>query len=276
VERHARVSDLVDNSRPPGARSVLAWALLGASEPRLRVSQLVAVASLFGISSAAARTCLSRMVADGELRADDATYALVGHLLDRRERVDNASRITHTSSRPWNGTWEISVVSLDRRAAMDRLNLRKAAAALHLAEIREGVWARPDNLEPDRLPKLRAVLEEQSVRFCSAETNIPPQTTRALFGVEGWANDAHRLIAAMNDEFDASGFTDEDVGASLPYQFTLSIAVVNHLESDPLLPAVLLPGDWPAESLRSTYRAFDEAFQQTMRQALRTRPSMSA
>ena len=40
---------------------------------------------------------------------------------------------------------------LHRRSAADRLELRKAALALHLAELREGVWIRPENLDPQRL-----------------------------------------------------------------------------------------------------------------------------
>ena len=54
--------------------------------PRLAVADLVAVASLFGISSGATRTCLWRMAANGELTSTDGTYALASHLLERRRR----------------------------------------------------------------------------------------------------------------------------------------------------------------------------------------------
>ena len=233
------------------------------------MSHLVAVTSLFGISPGAARTCLWRMVSDGELTTDKATYALAGHLLERRQRVDDAARTEHTDTGSWNGTWELAVVSLDRRDAMDRLDLRKAASALHLAEIREGVWTRPDNLDPRRVPQSRAVLDQQCVQFRNAEANIPVDTARSLFLLDDWATDARRLIAAMDDELHAGPLDNDDVGATLSYQFNLSIAVVHHLELDPLLPPALLPDDWPAEPLRLTYRAFDEAFQQTMNQAHR-------
>ena len=152
------VADLVGD-RTLSARSVLATALLGAPQPHLTVGELVAMASLFGISDGAARTCLWRMVSNGELTSGEGTYALAGGLLERRQRVDEASRTAAT--RPWDGTWELAVVSLDRRSAADRLALRKAATALHLAELREGVWIRPDNLDPDRLPTLRTVLDLQ-------------------------------------------------------------------------------------------------------------------
>lgn len=266
--RQARVSDLIDSTRPLTARAVLASALLGAREPRLPVAHLVAVASVFGISPGAARTCLWRMVSAGDLTTDNATYALTGRLLERRRRVDAAARTEHTPTHPWDGTWELAVVSLDRRSAMDRLALRKAAAALHLAEVREGVWARPHNLDPGRLPGSRAVLDRQCLQFREARADIPVDTVRSLFALDAWAADAHRLIAAMDEELGASPLDDEDVEATLSYQFTLSIATVNHLELDPLLPAALLPGDWPVEDLRVTYRGFDDAFQRSMAQAM--------
>src|SRR6478736_9397418 len=95
-ERRVRVADLIGD-RPLSARSVLATALLGADQPHLTVRELVGMASLFGISDGAARTCLWRMVSSGELTSDDGIYALAGRLLERRQRVDVASRIDDTA-----------------------------------------------------------------------------------------------------------------------------------------------------------------------------------
>src|SRR5215470_10454072 len=195
----AGVADLIGD-RTLSARSVLATALLGAPQPHLTVGELVAMASLFGISDGAARTCLWRMVSNGELTSDDGTYTLAGGLLERRQRVDEASRIA--AMRPWDGTWELAVVSLERRSAADRLALRKAATALHLAELREGIWIRPDNLDRDRLPGLRAVLDRQCVHFHGAATDVEPEFVRSLFSLDDWASDARRLALAMRDELE--------------------------------------------------------------------------
>ena len=65
---------------------------------------------------------------------------------------------------------------------------------------------------------------------------------------------------AMREELDV-----EAVGADdFTYQFALSVAVVRHLELDPLLPAELICKDWPGHALRSTYRRFDEVFKQRL------------
>ena len=259
-------SRAVLGNRPLTARSVLASALLGADEPVLPVAGLVAAASLFGISAGAARTCLWRMVANGELTSDNGCYALAGRLLERRHRVDDAAR--HTDGGRWNGTWELAVVSLERRPAADRLELRRAAIALHLAEIREGVWIRPDNLDPERLPSSRAVLDAQCVHFHGADSDITVDATRSLFALDSWADEARRLLVAMNDELDAKR-PDTDEIAPLTYQFALSIAVVRHLQLDPLLPAALIPSDWPAATLRNAYRRFDDSFKRHMDHAFR-------
>jgi phenylacetic acid degradation operon negative regulatory protein len=254
----ARVADLIGD-RTLSARSVLATALLGADEPRLTVGELVGIASLFGISDGAARTCLWRMVSAGELTGDDGIYALAGSLLERRQRVDEAARFDETAL-PWDGTWELAVVSLERRSAADRVALRKAATGLHLAELREGVWIRPDNLAADRLPTLRAVLDRQCVHFHAAATDAPPETVRSLFNLDDWASKARRLTIAMRDERDVEAVDADD----FIYLFALSITVVRHLQLDPLLPPELEAEDWPGRELRSTYRQFDEVFKRQL------------
>jgi phenylacetic acid degradation operon negative regulatory protein len=180
-------------------------------------------------------------------------------LLERRQRVDEAARYDDTAL-PWDGTWELAVVSLERRSAADRLALRKSAASLHLAELREGVWIRPDNLDPKRLPTLRAVLDRQCVHFHGAATDIPADVVRSLFNLDDWAADARRLTVAMRDELDVEAVEAGD----FIYQFALSITVVRHLQLDPLLPPELEAEDWPGHELRSTYRQFDEVFKRQL------------
>jgi phenylacetic acid degradation operon negative regulatory protein len=260
---------LLGTIRPLSARSVLATALLGADQPRLRVSELIAASALFGISAGAARTCLSRMVSNGELLSDNASYALAGHLLERRHRIDNAARGELASALPWRGKWTLAVVSIERRSAAERLELRTAAMALHLAEIKEGVWIRPDNLDPDRLPRPRAVLDRQCVHFRSAESDISVDEVRSLFSLDAWMRDATTFRLAMNAELGSEPRQRSASKASLAYQFALSIAVIRHLQRDPNLPAELVPKDWPADDLRSIYRELNNVFKQRMNNVFR-------
>jgi len=240
--------------------------LLGSDQGRLTVAELVAVASQFGISAGATRTCLWRMVSNGELNGDEGSYALAGRLLERRERVDEASRIDD-AARGWDGTWELAVVSLERRSASDRVELRKAAVALHLAELREGVWIRPDNLDPQRFPTFREVLDQQCIHFHGAATDITADKVGSLFSLGEWADDAGVLIDAMDAAL--NGSKRDESTESFTYEFALSIAVVRHLQLDPLLPVEFTGDHWPGNALRGTYRRFDHAFKQRINSAFR-------
>ena len=42
----------------------------------------------------------------------------------------------------------------------------------------------------------------------------------------------------------------------IPGRFTVAAAMVRHLLTDPVLPAELLPADWPGGDLRAAYTNF--------------------
>jgi phenylacetic acid degradation operon negative regulatory protein len=228
------------------ARSLIASTLLGSDEPRMRAAALVKAGALFGIAPGAMRTALWRMASDGELAADDGWYRLAGPLRDRKRRVDESYAPTR---RPWDGTWELAVVAAERRPAPERLALRAAAGALHLAEVREGIWARPDNLDPKRLPASRTVLDAQCLRFTHATG--PAGLASRLFDLEPWAARARELLRSLAAESTADSLADG---------FMLSIAVVRHLQADPLLPDELLPAGWPGDRLRHDYAEHERSY----------------
>lgn len=225
--------------RPLTARSVLASTLLGLDPPQLPVARLVATAGLFGISEGSARTALSRMAAAGEVEARGGSYRLAGRLLDRQRRQE-AGR--HPRPRRWRGDWLLAVVVAERRAAAERAELRTALAGARLGEWREGVWARPDNLDRPTLPPAVA----PHVEWATAQPEAPPR----LWDLDALAARGRRLLERLEA-------TPLDDPSALAPGFVLSAAVVRHLAADPLLPAELLPPGWPGEDLRRTYDAWD-------------------
>jgi phenylacetic acid degradation operon negative regulatory protein len=243
-----QMSALLAEVRPLGARSVIASTLLGGEAGQLRVERLVSAGALFGIAEGAIRTALWRMVSAGELITDGGSYRLAGSLLARRRRM-GASSVARR--RAWDGTWEIVVVDAERRPATARQELRSAAAALHLAELRDGVWMRPDNLDPERLPDEQATVNAQCLRFTGASGSAA--LAARLFEPAAWAARAEPLIDAL----DRAALPPRDLGpGDLVAGFRLSIAVVRHLDHDPLLPDELLPNDWPGDELRRSYLAY--------------------
>lgn len=241
--------ELRDDTRPLTARSVVASTLLGVRPSLLPARSLVASAGLFGIAEGTVRTALSRMVAAGELTLEDGRYALAGPFLSRRARQDE-SRTGGT--RPWVGDWEMAVVEGDRRSAGDRTALRQAMRDLRMAELREGVWLRPANLDPGRRAEARAVVEAQCLAFSARPADL---VADRLWDLGGWATAARRLEADLTAHGPRLDDPDE-----LAAGFLLSAAVLRHLQADPLLPVELLPRDWPGPSLRREYEAYDAGF----------------
>jgi phenylacetic acid degradation operon negative regulatory protein len=247
---------------PLTARSVIASTLLGVDPPRLPGNVLVRSGELFGIAEGTTRVALSRMVAAGELRSEDGAYHLTGRLLERQAR-QAASRAAATSR--WDGGWRMAVVTAERRPAAERAELRDAMRDLRMAEVREGVWLRPDNLPARPLPDVAG-----RCLWLGATPDEPAALAASLWDLRGWARHATRLRAEMDDvlpELDA-GRTD-----ALAPAFVLSAAVLRHFQADPLLPAELLPDGWPGAALRAEYDRYDAAFLTVWRTWFRSMPT---
>ncbi|MFC4014468.1 PaaX family transcriptional regulator C-terminal domain-containing protein [Nonomuraea purpurea] len=229
------------------ARSAVLSALLGSHPPRLSARHLVRIGALFGIAEGTVRVALSRMVAAGDLIQSERAYTLSERLVERQARQDE-SRDPHTKH--WDGTWEVAVVTAERRAPVDRAALRHTMSALRLAELREGTWMRPANLVR-RWPEIVAAQ-------CTLIDGRPHgDPTPLLWDLDGWADEARRLERAL------------DRSEGLAEGFLVSAAVLRHLLADPLLPPELLPADWPGGELRARYDDFDARYREVLHTHLR-------
>lgn len=246
---------VVAGEPPLTARSVVASTLLGTHPPELPVRALVRSAALFGISEGTTRVAISRMLAAGELEAVDGRYRLAGHLLDRQARQE---RSRSPELRPWRGDWCIAAVTAEGRTPGERAALRSAMAAARMAELREGVWLRPDNLDVPRHP--------HCAWFVGRPEGDPGDLARRLWDVARWAARAAELRRAMAG---ASAELRAGNPDALAPGFVLSAAVLRHFQADPLLPHELLPPGWPGEALRREYEAYDEAFREVWRRWVR-------
>ncbi|MBG0831222.1 PaaX domain-containing protein, C- domain protein [Planomonospora sp. ID67723] len=255
--------------RPLTARSVVLSTLLGTHPPHLKARHLVRAGELFGISEGTVRVALSRMVAAGDLVQEGGDYRLSERLRERQARQD-ASRSPVT--RDWDGSWEVAIVTAERRPAAERAAFRDAMAASRMAEIREGVWMRPDNLVRDSpggdAPGPAAAGSElagevgpalvtgQCTFLRAVPEGDPAALAASLWDLPAWADRAR----ALRDEFDAA--------IPVADRFVLAAAILRHLLTDPLLPPGLLPGDWPGAGLRHRYDLFETEFGALLRDRL--------
>ncbi|MGF7124588.1 PaaX domain-containing protein, C- domain protein [Rhodococcus sp. TAF43] len=222
------------------ARGVILSLLVSNHPARPTPAQVVRAAGVFGIKESAARVALSRMVSGGDLTRTPDGFHLSAPLLERRQRVLHE---VEQGTRPWNGEWEIVVVTGTGRDPGDRAALRERLSRLRLAELREGVWLRPANLT--RVLDLAAepveVLTGSPVRDAG-------ELLGSLWNLPAWERESRRLLELMN------------LAESTVDRFTVATAVVRHLLTDPVLPQELRPNSWTADRVHAAWGAYQEEF----------------
>jgi phenylacetic acid degradation operon negative regulatory protein len=218
------------------ARSVVLSVLLGAHPAWATAAELVRLTDDFGIKETTLRVALTRMVGAGDLVRSDDGYRLSDRLLGRQRRQDAA---LHPPIREWGRSWITVVVTAVGTDARSRVALRLALQHSRFAELREGVWLRPDNLVTELPDEVRG-----RVRVLRASDDAPAELAATLWDLPAWSKAGHRLLRDM------------DRAAGIPERFAVAAAMVRHLLTDPVLPAELLPADWPADRLRLAYADF--------------------
>jgi phenylacetic acid degradation operon negative regulatory protein len=218
------------------ARSVVLSVLLGAHPAWATSAELLRLTADFGIKETALRVALTRMVSAGDLIRSDDGYRLSERLLARQRRQDAA---VAPVTRGWDGNWLTFVVTGVGADARDRAALRTALQHGRFGELREGVWLRPDNLAE----KLPADIHRRG-RVLNARDDAPADLAAALWDLAGWSKNGRRLLREINRTND------------IPSRFCVAAAMVRHLLTDPVLPAELLPPDWPGGDLRIAYKDF--------------------
>lgn len=218
------------------ARSVVLSVLLGAHPAWATASELIRLTADFDIRESTVRVALTRMVAAGDLVRSQDGYRLSDRLLTRQRRQDDA---INPRLRDWNGDWTTLIITSVGIDARSRAGLRNMLHHNRFGELREGVWMRPDNLAA-------AVPADVSrrVRVMRSRDADPAELAGALWDLSGWAGAGHRLLAQM------------EAAADVPGRFLVAAAMVRHLLTDPVLPAELLPADWPGARLRRSYTHF--------------------
>lgn len=218
------------------ARSVVLSVLLGAHPAYATAAELIRLTADFGIKETALRVALTRMVGAGDLIRSADGYRLSARLLARQRRQDDA---TAPRVHDWQGRWTTLVITAVGTDARTRAALRTTLQHSRFAELREGVWMRPNNLDvtfdDDTLSRLRML---------TARDDNPADLAGELWDLPGWARSGEDLLDALATAGDVPG------------RFVVAAGIVRHLLTDPVLPDELLPTGWPGERLRAAYTDF--------------------
>ncbi len=127
--------------------------------------------------------------------------------------------------------------------------MRAAFRRARLAEWREGVWLRPDNLE---------LVEDPRAAWLDVRPDDDPVAlANRLFAPDRWNRTAVVLLARLTAETARlHGNRDEAIVAA----FLAGAATLRHIRADPQLPEELLPGDWRGAPLREQYVLYEAEF----------------
>lgn len=230
---------LATSARPLTVRSFVLSLLLGTHPLPLTAAQLVKAGEALGFPAAGVRVALSRGLAAGDLNRSDVGYVL-GERLLARQRAQSEAIEQHAT--PWNGAWETAIVVSGGRPNAERVELRTSLTRHRLAELREGVWLRPANLI-----RPRDYESEPTLTCCESHHADPAALASTLWDLDSWATRAIQIIDAFEGTLGESST-----------RFVAAAEIVRHLTTDPLLPAQLLPDDWPGAQLRREYGIYQD------------------
>jgi phenylacetic acid degradation operon negative regulatory protein len=238
--------------RPLTPRSIVLSVLLGSHPPAMPVGRLVEFTSLFGIAAGTVRTAMSRMVAAGELQADDGVYRLAGPLLVRQAEQD-AGRIEPPEA--WDGSWWFAVVTAERRTATERREFRARALGARFGELRPDTWMRPANIDVPN--DLADVILTRGPLLVGDPAHLVSQLWN-LDELDDQASELATRLRAVATHLERSG--DDAV---LVDAFVTLAACQRFLRTEPQLPTDLVASRSSGD-LRQDYTGTVDAFQRRL------------
>jgi phenylacetic acid degradation operon negative regulatory protein len=248
------VAGIVDDGglRPLSPRSVVLSMLLGQHPPAMAVGRLLEFTSLFGIADGTVRTALSRLVAAGDLHADDGVYRLSDRLLARQAEQDVGRALTPLA---WDGDWWFVVALADRRSVAERRTFRARAVGARLGELRPDIWVRPTNVAVD------LDLPDVLVTRGPLVTGDAGDLVARLWDLDALDERARHLIRPLDDVL--ADLRPPHAERGIPAAFTALAAAQRYLRTEPRLPPAL--SERPhADELRQRYAAVARAFQSAL------------
>ncbi|MBN2628320.1 MAG: BlaI/MecI/CopY family transcriptional regulator [Spirochaetales bacterium] len=218
----------------------------------LTFSQIANLSLPFGVKETSLRTSLSRMHEKGllqiEKRGRTAVYSFTEKSRSVSANVSAGFRLTAPDE--WNGLFWGILFSLPAAEKVIRHKLRTKLEAYRYAPWMPGMWIRPvGDRERDGRDRERILYPE----FCRViefrpEGGFSVEEAGRLWNLGDRASHMIRAASGLQDAMDSlSRFSAEE---AFVQRMLRGDELVNALAADPLLPAGLLPPDWPAEHLK--------------------------
>lgn len=215
------------------------------------VSAVVALAGCVDVHAPTTRTAISRLVAQGWLRAESREGVRGYAASDRaRERWRHAhERVYAAGPGPWGGDWHVvQVDAVGERRRRDQV--ASTLGYLGYGRYRGGGW-----ISPWRSPELAPSLDALGVRWLSVHGKVEGPSDPAQLAASVW--DLERLAVAYTDFL--AGLPDGSPALGPREAYTRRTRLVHawrrFLFQDPGLPLEVLPPDWVGHRARARFLA---------------------
>jgi phenylacetic acid degradation operon negative regulatory protein len=220
---------------------------------------LVRLLAEFGITADGARAAMRRLTTRGLLTVARTGRTTAYGIPPRTSEV--IVQRTHrmltfgTSAPPWDGAWTVVAFSVPEQDREVRTALRARLRVLHFAALYDGVWVSPH----DSGGEARQVLDELGVHRASVlrSTEVPggppAGSPRAAFDLEPLAKEYRGFVeryGPLLDSVEAGRIGPSD---ALRLRTELRVDWRHFPETDPDMPAPLLPDDWPRAQAQQVF-----------------------
>ena len=217
-------------------------------------------ATAVGIDHHPLRLALRRMTAAGETEVSGRGRRAVARLTEvGRERLDRdrlglrLALAQDEGTVTWDGRWRLLAVSTPEAHRRERDALRRELTEAGAAKVSTGLFITPNDLGRMLTPShwttlVRAVAEQVDLGGVTDPLEITEMLWPAEPVLAGYRNLAHIL-----EEVD--GTATLTPAEALVTQLRLAEALEQALRPDPLIPAVLRQGPWPATAVRQSWRS---------------------
>src|SRR5436305_7127915 len=214
---------------------------------------------MLDIDSGVVRTAMSRLAADGWLERNKVGRKSFYRLVKKGRQTFDAATIHIYDPQPsdWTGRFELLLIGSSEDRDASREALKNAGFGSPLP----GVWVAPSGVP----------IPEEAAAAIRLEVSAEDDSGRRLLS-ESWPLErtADAYLKFMKTFEPLRGSIDRRERLSDTDAFTARILLIHHYRRvvlrDPLLPAALLPKDWPGKAARALcgeiYRALLPASEQ--------------
>ncbi|WP_323747388.1 PaaX family transcriptional regulator [Catenulispora rubra] len=239
-------------------------------------ASVIEVFARVGVGEHAARSTLARMVNRGMLTRHRHGRAMYFGLTEQAERIlkDGEDRIQNSGAfrQDWDGIWTLLGFSLPESWQRQRHELRSQLIWAGFGPLFSGLWIAPGRVDVGDLVGSLGLESHVKAFYAAAVPGMEVgEMVRETWDLNTIAARYHGFLTRWQSP-DAPSRRGDPLAAEL----LLGCDWLQVIRADPQLPAVHLPGDWPAAEAEALFVRLDgelgQAADEIARQVLDVRP----